>query len=120
MYVADNSNSRIQKWLFGASSGTTIAGTNINGSTPTQLYNPRAVWVAGRNIYVADSGNNRVQMFVNGSTTGITVASSRLGSVMWVQLDSFNNIYTTDMSNNTIWKNQTAFATGIRFSAALV
>ena len=70
-------------------------------------------------MYVADSGNNRVQMFVNGSTTGVTVASNRLGSVMWVEIDSSNNIYTTDMSNNTIWKNQTAFATGRRTSTAI-
>lgn len=112
MYVADNSNARIQKWLYGASSGTTIAGTTVSGSTATQLFNPRSVWVDDKNVYVADSGNNRVQMFVNGSTTGITVASSRLGSVMWVEIDDYNNIYTTDMGNNTIWKNQTAFASG--------
>lgn len=84
----------------------------MNGSTATQLFNPRTVWVAGKNIYVADSGNNRVQMFVNGSAAGVTVASNRLGTVMWVEIDSSNNIFTVDMSNNTIWKNQTAFATG--------
>jgi sugar lactone lactonase YvrE len=71
------------------------------------------VWLDNNdNLYVADSGNYRVQMFVGGSTTGITVASSHLGTVMWVQIDSSGNIYTTDMSNNTIWKNQSAFASG--------
>ena len=112
LYVADNSNSRIQKWLFGALSGTTIAGTGVNGSSSTQLYNPRTVVSNGDSIYVADSGNFRVQRFANGSTTGVTVASSRLGEVMWVEIDSYGNIFTTDMSNNTIWKNQTVFASG--------
>ena len=71
------------------------------------------VWIKGNAIYVADSGNNRVLLFVNGSTIGVTVASNRLGTVMSVEIDNYGNIYTTDMSTNTIWKNQSAFASGI-------
>ena len=112
LYIADSSNSRIQKWFYGATSGTTIAGTGVNGSSASQLYNPRTVAANGGNIYVADSGNYRVQRFLNGSTTGVTVASSRLGEVMWVEFDNYGNIFTTDMGNNTIWKNQTVFASG--------
>ena len=112
LYVADNSNSRIRRYYFGASTGTTIAGTGVNGSTATQLYNPRTVVADGNNIYVADSYNYRVQRFANGSLTGATVASSRLGIVMSVELDNQGNIYTTDMSNNTVWKNETVFASG--------
>jgi sugar lactone lactonase YvrE len=110
--VADNNNARIQKWPYGSTSGTTIAGTMVSGSSATQLSSPRAVVAYGNTIYVADSGNYRIQAFLNGSTTGVTVVSSRLGTVMSMEIDSSGNIYMSDMGNNTIWKNQTAFASG--------
>ena len=113
LYVADYNNARIQKWLYGATSGTTIVGTMTSGSSATQLSSPRAVVVYGNCIYVADSGNYRVQAFSNGSATGVTVVSGRLGIVMSMEIDSSGSIYMTDMSNNTIWKNQTAFASGM-------
>lgn len=112
MYVADSINARIRRYYFGASTGTTIAGSTTNGSSSTQLNNPRTVFPYGDTIYVADSQNYRVQRFTNGSMTGVTVASNQLGMVMWVELDTNGNIYTVDMGNNTIWKNQTVFASG--------
>lgn len=115
MYIADTNNHRIQKWLYGATSGTTIVGTGTSGSTSTQLNAPRSVWIQASNMFVADSANNRVQMFVSGSTTGTTVASTGLGTVYFVQLDSLGNIYTTDYSNSKIWKNASTFASGIVF-----
>ena len=51
-YIADTGNHRVQKWLPGATNGTTVAGiTNLSGSNMTQLNNPIAV-VVDNNGYV--------------------------------------------------------------------
>ncbi len=37
LYVGDNGNNRVQKWLPGATAGITVAGGNGSGSNPNQL-----------------------------------------------------------------------------------
>lgn len=66
MYVSDTANHRIQLFLYGQSTGTTIAGTTASsGATATQLYLPYwAIVDSQLNLYVADTYNNRVQKFV--------------------------------------------------------
>ena len=45
-YIADSNNHRVQKWLRGATNGTTVAGiTNSPGSNTTQLNTPIAITV---------------------------------------------------------------------------
>ncbi|CAF1587398.1 unnamed protein product, partial [Didymodactylos carnosus] len=82
-------NSRIQKWLLGASSGTTltsynelsspnsifvdttstksqiVAGTGRSGNQTDQLSSPLGIKFDLRNLnlYVADYGNNRIEKF---------------------------------------------------------
>jgi sugar lactone lactonase YvrE len=52
LYVADRGNHRIQMWLVGATSGTTVAGvTGIPGSNLTLLNSPNAV-IVDNNGYV--------------------------------------------------------------------
>jgi hypothetical protein len=65
MYVADAYNHRIQFFLSGQSSGTTIAGvTAISGSNATLLNTPYTVVLdADLNLYVSDGDNFRVQKF---------------------------------------------------------
>ncbi|CAF3664205.1 unnamed protein product [Rotaria sp. Silwood1] len=112
LYIADSKNHRIQRWLAGATSGTTIAGTGISGSGATSLNIPRDVFVdSAQNIYVADSANNRIQYFPYGNTTGLTVSSSwtSAGSLWGVQVVN-NTIYACDNSNSAIWKNGSAVA----------
>jgi sugar lactone lactonase YvrE len=66
VYVADESNHRIQFFPIGETSGTTIAGiTGIMGNNSTMLYNPLSVALDSQlNLYVADAFNSRVQKFV--------------------------------------------------------
>jgi hypothetical protein len=65
MYVADTYNHRIQFFLAGQSSGTTIAGvTSTRGNSSTLLNFPfNLILDANLNLYVADSMNHRVQKF---------------------------------------------------------
>ncbi|CAF4879537.1 unnamed protein product, partial [Rotaria socialis] len=58
LYIADQGNNRIQKWIIGYSTGTTVAGqTNgVAGATSYYLNQPNGVYVdTNSNIYVADS-----------------------------------------------------------------
>ena len=76
MYIADATNHRIQFWLNGASSGTTVVGTGSRGSSATQLDMPSDVFVdSKKNIFVADRNNYRIHFFANGTTTGVTVTT---------------------------------------------
>ena len=64
VYVADSDNNRIRKCVptRRASSCSTVAGGNAQGSDANQFSNPFGVAVDGLgNVYVADTDNNRVQ-----------------------------------------------------------
>ncbi|CAF1066016.1 unnamed protein product [Adineta steineri] len=67
IYVADTGNHRIQFFLAGQSSATTIAGiTGSSGTSATQLNRPYGVTLDSQfNLYVADSSNHRVQRFLH-------------------------------------------------------
>jgi hypothetical protein len=103
IYVADQSNNRIQKWAPGATSGTTVVGVLI----------PMAMFVdASGNIYVSDAGNNRIQKWAPGATSGTTVAggngqgsaANQLDSPQGVFVDASGNIYVSDHNNHRIQK----------------
>ncbi|CAF1422606.1 unnamed protein product [Adineta steineri] len=66
IYVADSNNHRIQFFLAGQSSATTIAGVSGSaGTSATQLNWPYGVTLDSQfNLYVADTYNNRVQRFL--------------------------------------------------------
>ncbi|CAF0913916.1 unnamed protein product [Adineta ricciae] len=67
LYIADNANNRIQKWVINASMGTTIAGSamGIAGSSTYLLNSAYALTVDSTEtyLYVSDSNNNRIQRF---------------------------------------------------------
>ncbi|GAB3493261.1 hypothetical protein GCM10027341_08350 [Spirosoma knui] len=119
IYVADTDNTRIQKFSpnsTSATSGTTVAGGNGNGSEDIQLDRPYGVWVDGQGtIYVADSGNDRIQMFPPNSTSataGTTVAggngegggANQFDFPEGLFVDGAGNIYVADAVNSRIQK----------------
>jgi sugar lactone lactonase YvrE len=54
LFIADSGNNRVQKWLAGATGGSTVAGvTGSSGSSPAKLNNPRGV-ITDNNGYVVD------------------------------------------------------------------
>jgi DNA-binding beta-propeller fold protein YncE len=65
MYVAEYANYRVQFFLAGESSGSTIAGvTGVLGSNSSLISSPHSVALDSQlNLYVADCYNQRVQKF---------------------------------------------------------
>ena len=82
VYIADYANHRIQKYLIGASTGSTVAGQapGIAGNASNQFTNPSRVLIDLNDaVYVADSGNHRIQFWTNGGGSGSTIAGSSAG-----------------------------------------
>jgi gliding motility-associated-like protein len=113
IYVTDFSNHRVQKWNYGATAGTTIAGTGVIGNAANQLYYPQGIWLdpAG-NMYVNDQNNFRMQKFSPGAPTGITIAGGNgIGSALNqfnfttdITVDGSNNLYVADFLNHRVVK----------------
>ncbi|CAF1213924.1 unnamed protein product [Adineta steineri] len=112
-YVADSRNNRIQKWLYGASNGTTVVGqsSGVSGSALNQLNYPESLTMdTNKSLYIVDSGNNRIVLWLLGSTSGIVIAGSGIPGVLpsqlynpySVRLDSTGAVIVADYSNNRI------------------
>ncbi|CAF1475680.1 unnamed protein product [Adineta steineri] len=112
--AADTNNHRIQKWLPGASSGTTAAGvTGSSGSNLHQLNNPQSVVVDSvGNIYISDGNNYRVLQWPLGASYGIVVAGHgvtgtslhNIGYAADAKVDPSGNIYVPDWYNGRVLK----------------
>jgi hypothetical protein len=79
LYVADWYNSRVQKFLPGASSGTTVAGQSSGtaGTALNYLNNCGGVTVdSALNVYVADTNNFRAVVWANGASTGTLIGGT--------------------------------------------
>ncbi len=116
VYVADQNNSRVQRFAVGSTSGSagvTVAGGNGYGSNANQLSYPSSVYVdATGNVYVSDLYNNRVQKWAPGATSGTTVAGGNGGGSsanqlyypMGIFVDALGNIYVADRYNYRVQK----------------
>ena len=79
VYIAERSNNRVQKWLLGASSGSTVAGQASGASGSGLNYFNRAGGVVvdlSGNLYVTDPYNHRVQYCPYGSSSGTIIAGT--------------------------------------------
>merc|ERR1719379_962743 len=90
IYVADQHNNRVMKWLSGATEGVVVAGGNGYGGGLHQLRYPHDVAVGpGGTVYVSDRSNSRVMAWAPGSTEGSMVAG-RMGDA-GNQMDQLNH-----------------------------
>ncbi len=79
LYIADCNNNRVQRWLMGASTGTTVYGqaNGTAGGTSSDLNTPGGILLdSNSNIYIADGGNSRIQFWPAGATSGVTIAGN--------------------------------------------
>ncbi|CAF4586670.1 unnamed protein product, partial [Rotaria sp. Silwood1] len=112
LYIADQSNNRVVKWITGESTGTTVAGqanggnllmsiSGTNGSALSQLSYPNGINFDSSSsiLYVADTNNHRIMSYASNSSIGTLVAggngsgtsSHQLYSPYAVHFDSFSN-----------------------------
>ncbi|CAF4031056.1 unnamed protein product [Adineta steineri] len=129
LYVADTGNHRIQKFLYGANNGTTIAGkTNMPGSGLNQLNTPASLVVdTSGSLYIADYGNNRIVLWSLGSTSGRVIAGSATAGVLPsqlfipynVKLDSTGALIVIDLGNSRIQRYPVLCSPNITASSAL-
>ncbi len=122
LFVSDNANHRIQKFVYDtpsdtyATDGVTVAGGNGVGSGTAQLDNPGGVFVdADGNLFVADKDNHRIQKFPAGSTSstaGITVAggngegsaANQLDEPYNLFIDAAGTLFVADTGNDRVQK----------------
>ncbi len=79
VYISDQYNNRVQKWIINSTNGTTVAG---QANTTTCLSNscldlPTGIFLdSNNNLYVADSYHHKVVLWPNGASSGIVVAGT--------------------------------------------
>ncbi|CAF1579769.1 unnamed protein product [Rotaria sp. Silwood1] len=115
LYISDQNNNRVQKWLAGASTGTTVAGQGsaVAGTALDSLDTPSGVLLdSSGNIYVADTNNFRVQYWPQSASSGTTVAgitgspgsgNNELMNPYGIVRDSSSGtLYIADQSNHRV------------------
>lgn len=111
VYVADQFNHRIQKWVLGAKEGITVAGGRGQGDAADQLDYPMGIaFDANGNMYVSDAANHRIQKFAPGVREGVTVAggygrgnaANQLSMPFGICLDEAGNLYVADNYNHRV------------------
>ena len=113
VYVSDQVNSRVVKWLEGAKEGTVVAGGNGNGNHLKQLRYPAGVVVDGMGtVYVADTRNHRVVRWPQNATEGDVVVGgigfgdscNQLNQALGVCFDIHGHLFVVDSENNRVQK----------------
>ena len=111
VYVSDNGNHRVMKWLKGANEGIVVAGGQGRGNSLNQLNHPQGLLVNEvGDIYVSDSENHRIMCWPLGSKEGRVVVggngagqgSNQLNYPISLLFDVENNLYVADYNNNRI------------------
>jgi sugar lactone lactonase YvrE len=125
LYVADFNNHRVLFFPAGSTTATRVYGQlgsfttgipNNSGVTADSFNGPNGVAVDGNNnLYVADFGNNRVLFYLSGSTTATgvygqasftsstaSVSATGLNGPAGVAVDTGNNLYVADSTNNRV------------------
>ena len=107
LYIASEWGHCIMKWVPGASTGSTVAGTcGVSGTNTTLLTKPKSVtFDKYGNMYVTDVSNSgRVICFSPGSMISTPIITSGLNIPMAVAFDKDLNLYVADSHNSRIVK----------------
>ena len=129
LYVTDYTNNRVLYYTSGSTTATRVYGqagsftsttANNGGISANSLNTPVGIDLDNsNNLYVADKGNNRVLYYASGSTTATRVygqagsftsttannggiSANSLNLPQGLTLDSSNNLYIADATNNRV------------------
>ncbi|CAF1234757.1 unnamed protein product [Rotaria sordida] len=107
IYVSDSNNARIQEWINGATSGTTIAGTGSSGSAYNRLHSPYFISrdINTNTLYIADYNNNRVMSYASGASNGTLVIGGQGSGTNHTQLYYPVGIHFDSVSNTLLIAN---------------
>ena len=101
-------------YASGASTGTVVAGGNGQGTSSTQLSNPRGIqYVSSSNsLYIANNQAHNIVRWVIGASSWTLIAGSpsgvsgSTGTLLsyptYVLVDPFGNVYASDEGNQRI------------------
>ena len=122
LYVADQYNHRIMKWLPGATSGIRVAGNGAEATSSTQLSYPTQIIVdTNEYMYISEARSARVTRWAPNSTFGVCIAacsgitgstSTQLQGPHSLDFDSHGSIYVTDWDNHRVQKFQILHSNG--------
>lgn len=102
VYITDNANHRVMKWVNNAKEGILVAGGHGPGNNLNQLLFPGGLAVDSLGtIYIADYFNNRVMRWYNGATHGNVIvggngkglAANQLSGPVDLLFDFSGNLY---------------------------
>jgi sugar lactone lactonase YvrE len=129
LYIADTNNQRVLFYPAGSTTATRVYGQlgsfttntiNKGGISADSLSFPRGLALdSGGNLYVADAGNSRVLFYLAGSTTATRVygqlgsftsntannggvSANSLTFLAGIALDSNDNLYAADYTNQRV------------------
>ena len=92
LYVADAGNNRIQKWLSGSSTGTTVGQVGYPTDVSVDIYGT---------VYATSGGG--LYRFQAGSTVG-TLVVTNYQSIFGFKFDSIGNVYLAEYTGSTVKK----------------
>ncbi len=113
VYVLDQGNNRVMKWMRHATEGIVVAGGNGAGATLIQLSNPSGMIVDHLgNVYITDTNNDRVMRWIDGAKNGSIVVggngrgneTNQLYLPSDLLFDKNGNLYVFDSINHRIQK----------------
>ena len=114
IYIADQSNNRIQRWTYGACFGVTVAGTGTAGTIASQLNLPSSVIVDSNQVmYIGDQYNNRIHRWAVGDCVGqcLVGCTQTYGTAIYqfyflqnIAFDSQGALYVSDGANHRVQK----------------
>ena len=130
LYIVDSDNSRVLYYPAGTTTATRVYGqagsfttgtANMGGTSATSLNTPIALFLDNSgNLYIVDANNNRVLYYPAGTTTAtrvygqagsfttnqansmFSITANSLSTPTGVAVDSANNVYISDNSNNRV------------------
>jgi YVTN family beta-propeller protein len=113
LYVADQSNHRIQKFNSAGVYNSTLGVTGVTGTDNSHFNSPTGVAVdSSGNLYIADQNNHRIQKFNSAGIYQSTIGesgnsgsdNSHFQNPTGVAVDSSGNLYVADYNNQRVQK----------------
>ncbi|CAM4939061.1 unnamed protein product [Rotaria socialis] len=111
LYISDDYNHRVMKWLEGAKEGSIVAGGHGMGNEMNQLRYAKGILIDGMiTVYVADWENHRVIRWPQGSTGGSVLVGgngqgngpNQFDGCGGLSFDNQGHLYVVDFGNHRV------------------